>query len=101
MPSWLSKPSWVVAFGTAMIPALFISTSSDSSSSARPAAHSRTEASDWRSSVRTSGAGPVAFAFTDSSAVAALAALRHASSTRAPLAASASAERSPARCWRR
>ena len=95
VPSWLSNPSAVVAFGTAMIPALFMSTSSDSRSSATPAAHSRTDASDWRSSVRTSGAGPVALAFTASSAVSRLGRVATRQQHAGALGGQASAERSP------
>ncbi len=50
MPIWLSNPSTVCAYGTAMMPALLTSTSTLST----PSANARTEARSCRSSLRTS-----------------------------------------------
>jgi hypothetical protein len=78
-----------------MTPALFMRTSRRSTSPSTVVAHEATESRSERSRLTTSGAGPVAAAFTDSSALAAFSALRHASSTRAPAPARASALRRP------
>src|SRR6476646_2650214 len=50
VPIWLSKPSTVCAYGTAMMPALLTSTSTPST----PSANERTDARSCRSSLRTS-----------------------------------------------
>ena len=77
MPSWLSNPSTVRANGTAMIPALLTRTSIGPS---HASAKAWTDASEPRSSSRTSVSPP-----TSARAASALARLRQAMTTRAPL----------------
>src|SRR4029079_3688260 len=86
VPIWLSKPSTVCAYGTAMMPALLISKSTPST----PSAKARTDARSCRSSLRTS-TSPVMVA----AALSALCVLRTAKFVWAPTRASSRAVTSP------
>ena len=95
MPNCISNPSAVRASGTAITPALFISTSSRSTDPSTSAAALRTDPRSARSRLTVVGAGPVATAATRSRAASARSGFRQAISTVAPRRASASAEASP------
>ena len=87
VPQWLSNPSTVRANGTAMTPALLTRTSIRPSHSE---ANARTEASEPRSSSRTSAPSPIS-----TRAASAFSRLRQAMTTRAPLRANAFDASSP------
>src|SRR5882757_639387 len=86
VPIWLSNPSLVCAYGTAMMPALLTRTSTLST----PSANARTDARSCRSSWRIS-TSPV----IPDAAASPLAVLRTASTTLAPTRASSRAVTSP------
>src|SRR4051794_22553003 len=95
VPSCISKPSAVVALGTAITPALLISRSSCSLRACRRSPKSRTDARLARSSSSTSRSAPGAFDRIVSAASSPFAVLRHATITRAPARASSRAVARP------